>query len=186
MNSPLPEIKSYEERAIDIVVNVINRAKEELRVRLTLKELADSRNALTIKTKIALTSLHEPLAISSERFIARTIEKEWKLTETFAYVLRYLGGSQDECSQYYYFEAVFSQPTVSYPIPQATVSVFFRVEDKHIEPPETRGLPMMFFRIEGQHRDHDVRFIRLTEDWILAMLKMKTKFFKRIEGIRLF
>ncbi|KOB51846.1 A-kinase anchor protein 14, partial [Operophtera brumata] len=49
--------------------------------------------------------------------------------------------SQDECSQYYYFEGVFSQPCNSYPIPQATVSVFFRIQDTHIEPPKLKGAP---------------------------------------------
>lgn len=38
-------------------------------------------------------------------------------------------------------QAVFSQPTASYPIPQATATVFFRVEDKHVEPPEIKGVP---------------------------------------------
>lgn len=44
----------------------------------------------------------------------------------------------------------------------------------------------MSFRIEGQHTDHDVRFVALTPDWILAVIKMKIKLFKRIEGIRLY
>lgn len=36
----IPEIKSYEEQAIDTVVSVLNRAKEKLGVRQTLRQLA--------------------------------------------------------------------------------------------------------------------------------------------------
>ncbi|KAH9631883.1 hypothetical protein HF086_014355 [Spodoptera exigua] len=83
-------------------------------------------------------------------------------------------------------QAIFSQPTASYPIPQATVSVFFILEDKHTEPTNERGVPMMFFRVEGHHTEHDIRFVALSADWILAMLKMKIKLFQRIETIRMF
>lgn len=36
----IPQIKSYEEQAIDTVVSVLNRAKESLGERQTLKQLA--------------------------------------------------------------------------------------------------------------------------------------------------
>ncbi|XP_028179298.1 uncharacterized protein LOC135080152 [Ostrinia nubilalis] len=182
----IPEIKSYEEQAIDTLVSVINQAREKLGERQTLRQLAESRNLLSGRPKVVLTSLHSPLAITCEDLIKDTIEKKWKLTSTLKYVLWYKGSSKDECSQYYYFEAVFSQPTVSYPIPQATVSVFFRVEDKHLEPLELKGVPSLTFRIEGHKSDHDVRFVKLTADWILGVIMMKIKLFKRIESIRLF
>lgn len=44
----------------------------------------------------------------------------------------------------------------------------------------------MWFRVEGQHVDHDIRYVALTADWILAVIKMKIKLFQRIEEIRLF
>ncbi|CAG5015089.1 unnamed protein product [Parnassius apollo] len=137
----IPEITSYEDQAIDAVVSVINRAKEKLGVRQTLKQLATSRDIYGSAAKVPLTGLKIPLAITSEQLIADTIEKKWRLTDIFKYSLKYKGTTKDECSQYFYFEAIFSQPTASYPIPQATASVFFRVEDKLIEPPETRGVP---------------------------------------------
>ncbi|XP_028025434.1 uncharacterized protein LOC114239441 [Bombyx mandarina] len=145
-----------------------------------------SRKNLASHVKVSLGSIGTPLPITSERFIGKTIERVWKLTDAFMYTLKYLGGSQDECSQFYYFEAIFSQPCTAYPIPQATVSVFFRIEDKHIEPLEIRGVPRMWFRIEGQQVDHDVQFVALTADWILAVLQMKMKLFQRIEKIQLF
>ncbi|XP_026737729.1 uncharacterized protein LOC113500968 [Trichoplusia ni] len=181
----IPEIKSYEEQAIDTVVTVINRAKQKLGVRQTLKQLANSRD-FACNAKLSLKAIGPPFAITSEEFINSTIEKKWKLGSTFMYVVKYMGGSKDEASQYYYFEVIFSQPTVTYPIPMATVSVFFRLEDKHIEPPSERGVPLMWFRVEGQHVDHDIRYVALTADWILAVIKMKIKLFQRIEEIRLF
>ncbi|KAF9791572.1 hypothetical protein SFRURICE_008790, partial [Spodoptera frugiperda] len=159
----IPEIKSYEEQAIDTVVR-----------------------DFACNAKLSLRDIGPPFAITSEKFIHDTIEKKWKLTDTFMYVVRYMGGSKNEVSQYYYFEAIFSQPTVSYPIPQATVSVFFTLEDKHIEPPNERGVPMMYFRVEGHHTEHDMRFVALSPDWILGMIKMKMKLFQRIETIRMF
>ena len=36
----IPEIRSYEDQAIDTVVSVINRAKEKLGMRMTLRQLA--------------------------------------------------------------------------------------------------------------------------------------------------
>ncbi|XP_045502050.1 uncharacterized protein LOC123699198 [Colias croceus] len=180
------EIKSYEEEAIDTVVSVINRAKESLGVRQTLKQLAKTRDLLSPPAKVALTNLKCPLVTNGEELIRNAIDKDWKLTDTLLYKLVYQGMSRDECSQYYYFEAIFSQPTVQYPIPQATASVFFRIEDKLIEPHENKGVPKMVFRIEGHHRSHDVRYVRLCVDWILGVIKMKTKLFERIENIVLF
>ncbi|KAM3960380.1 uncharacterized protein ACR2FA_005679 [Aphomia sociella] len=182
----LPEIKPYEDQAIDTIVSVINRAKEKLGNRQTLRQLAQSRDVLASHAKVSLHSLGSPLAIASQKFIANTIEKKWRLKNTFMYFLKYIGDSKDESSHFFYFEAVFSQPTASYPIPQATASVFFRVEDKHIEPVELKGVPMMTFRIEGHRTDHDVRYVTLTANWILAVIKMKIKLFRRIESIKLF
>ncbi|XP_045452788.1 uncharacterized protein LOC123661896 [Melitaea cinxia] len=182
----IPEIKPYEEQAVDMLVSVINRAKETLGVRQTLKQLAKSRDVMTPQAKVLLTTLECPLVITSEQLLRQTIEKKWRLTDVFMYVLKYIGSSNDECSQYYYFEAIFSQPTAAYPIPQVTASVFFRVEDKHTEPPEIRGVPLMTFRIEGHRSDHDVRFVTLIPDWILAVIQMKIKLFRRIEELRMF
>ncbi|XP_026763517.2 uncharacterized protein LOC113522004 [Galleria mellonella] len=182
----LPEIKSYEDQAIDTVVSVINRAKEKLGIRQTLRQLAQSRDILASQAKLPLYSLRSPLAVTAQKLLADAIEKKWRLTDTLMYTLKYVDDSKDESSHFYYFEAVFSQPTASYPIPQATASVFFRVEEKHIEPVELKGVPMMTFRIEGQRSDHDVRYVALTADWILAVIQMKIKLFRRIEGFRLF
>ncbi|CAH0590522.1 unnamed protein product [Chrysodeixis includens] len=143
----IPEIKSYEEQAVDTVVTIINRAKQKLGIRQTLRQLANSRD-FACNAKLSLKDIGPPFAITSEQFINNTIEKKWKLGSTFMYIVKYMGGSKDEASQYYYFE--------------------------------------MWFRIEGQHVDHDVRFVALTADWILAVIKMKIKLFKRIEEIRLF
>ncbi|CAH0695668.1 unnamed protein product [Spodoptera exigua] len=138
----IPEIKSYQEQAIDTVVSVINRAKEKLGVRQTLRQLANSRE-FACNAKLSLKAIGPPFAITCEKFILKTIEKKWKLADKFMYVVRYMGESKNEVSQYYYFEAIFSQPTASYPIPQATVSVFFILEDKHTEPTNERGVPML-------------------------------------------
>ncbi|XP_075981494.1 uncharacterized protein LOC142980081 [Anticarsia gemmatalis] len=181
----IPEIMSYEERAVDTVITTINLAKEKLGMRLNLFELANTAAYAWANTKVSLKSVGPPFAITAEKFICDTIEKHWKLTDVFMYHLKYMGGSKDEVSQYYYFEAVFSQPTSEYPIPQATVSVFFRIEDKHIEL-DSQAVPMMCFRIEGHHTDHDVRYVALTADWILAVIKMKIKFYKRLEELNLF
>ncbi|XP_045777761.1 uncharacterized protein LOC123875763 isoform X2 [Maniola jurtina] len=176
----IPLIRSYEEQAIDTVVSVLNRAKEALGERQTLKQLATTRDTVAPQGKVILTSLKCPIPVTSENLIRNTIEKKWKLTETFMYHLKYVSRSTDECSQYYYFEAIFSQPTALYPIPQATVSVFFRVEDKQIYPPE------MTFRIEGHRWDHDVRHVLLTSESLLAVIQMKMKFYRRIEELQLF
>ena len=39
----LPEIKSYEDRAVDTVVSVLNKAKEAIGERQTLKQLAGKK-----------------------------------------------------------------------------------------------------------------------------------------------
>ncbi|RVE39983.1 hypothetical protein evm_015367 [Chilo suppressalis] len=94
--------------------------------------------------------------------------------------------TRDVCEGCLARNAIFSQPTVAYPIPQATVSVFFRVGDKYLYHVEDRGVPSLVFRIEGHHTDHDIRHIKLTPDWILGALQAKIKFFQRIEEIGLF
>ncbi|XP_034835147.1 uncharacterized protein [Maniola hyperantus] len=184
MNIPL--ISSYEEQAVDTVVSVLNRAKEALGERQTLKQLAMTRDTVSPQGKVVLTSLKCPIPITSEKLIRDTIEKKWKLIETFMYLLKYMSSSTNECSRFYYFEAIFSQPTALYPIPQATVSVFFRVEDKQIYPSEVRAMPMMTFRIEGHRWDHDVRYVLLTSESLLAVIQMKMKLYRRVEEMRLF
>ncbi|KAI8420413.1 hypothetical protein MSG28_008910, partial [Choristoneura fumiferana] len=138
------------------------------------------------KGKLNLKCLKTPVALTAEAFLTETIEKKWRLTNTFMYMLHYKNCSRDESSQYYYFEAVFSQPTVSYPIPQATASVYFRVQDKYVEPPNERPIPSMVFRVEGNYSEHDVRYVTLIPDWLLAVIKMKIKLSQRIEKLRLF
>ncbi|CAH2042046.1 unnamed protein product, partial [Iphiclides podalirius] len=182
----LSEIYSYEERAIDTVVSVINRAKETVGTRQTLRQLAGTRDYYTSPPKVPLTSLGPPLAVTSEKLIADTIEKKWNLTKTFKYSLKYKGSTKNECLKYFYFEAMFSQPTAAYPVPQATASVFFCVEDKLIRPPETRGNPKITYRIEGHHSDHDIRYVLLPADWLLAVIMMKIKLFRRIESYNVF
>ncbi|XP_045777832.1 uncharacterized protein LOC123875830 [Maniola jurtina] len=182
----IPALKSYEEQAIDAVVGVLNRAKEALGERQTLKDLASSRKDFFPPAKVALTSLKCPLVITSEALIRNTIEKKWKLTESFMYVLKYIDSSRDECSQYYYFEAVFSQPIPAFPIPQATASVFFRIEDKQIKSQEINGMPKVTFRVEGHRVDHDIRYVVLAAEWLLAVIQTKIKLFRRIEQMQIF
>ncbi|XP_049876704.1 uncharacterized protein LOC126374236 [Pectinophora gossypiella] len=182
----IPEIKPSQDIAVDLVVSVINKAQEKLGIRQNLFQIAKSRNILTNAVILSMSGLRPPLAMTSERLIKDAIEKTWRLTDALSYHVVYLGGSQDECSQYYYHEVIFSQPTVAYPIPQATVSVYFRLEDKHVEPLDKKEFPTMIFRIEGHNAEHDVRYVRLSLDWILAALQMKIKFFQRVEKIRMF
>ncbi|XP_073953286.1 uncharacterized protein [Choristoneura fumiferana] len=182
-----PQIQPLEDQAVDTVVSVLNRAKEQLGLRQTLQQLADSRReANGVQSKLNLKCLKTPVALTAEAFLTETIEKKWRLTNTFMYMLHYKNCSRDESSQYYYFEAVFSQPTVSYPIPQATASVYFRVQDKYVEPPNERPIPSMVFRVEGNYSEHDVRYVTLIPDWLLAVIKMKIKLSQRIEKLRLF
>ncbi|RVE53009.1 hypothetical protein evm_002307 [Chilo suppressalis] len=104
----MPEIVPYEEQAIDTIVSVINRAKELLGERQTLRGLANTRKLLTAGTKVPLTSLHIPLAITTEALIKDAIENKWKLTDTLMYTLNYSGRTQDECSQYFFFECFWT------------------------------------------------------------------------------
>lgn len=56
--------------------------------------------------KLSLSTLGPPLAINSEKFLIDAIERKWRLTDALMYVLKYQGSSQDESSQYYYFEVL--------------------------------------------------------------------------------
>ncbi|XP_026321028.1 uncharacterized protein LOC113231076 [Hyposmocoma kahamanoa] len=181
----IPEIQSYEDLAISTVVSVINKAQEKLGVRNNLFEYANTFHKFGHQL-LSLSDLGFPLAITSEKFIKHTIEKKWRLTDALMYIIKYHGTSDDECSQYYYYEVIFSQPTAAHPVPQTTTSVFFRVEEKYVDPPKIKGVPTMHFRIEGQHTDHDVRYTKLTLDWILAVMQMKLKFFQRLEKLDIF
>ncbi|CAB3229118.1 unnamed protein product [Arctia plantaginis] len=180
---PTPELQSLEERAKNIVIKTVNLAKHRVGIRQELDELADGAAYAWEGHRLNLSSIVTPIAITGEEFITKTIEKDWQLTDVFKYHLQYMGETCDEVSHYYYFEAIFSQPTAAYPIPQATGSVFFKIEDKHTEKEKA---PVMWFRIEGDATDHDVRYVAPTPDWILALIQKKMIFFKRIETIKLF
>ncbi|KAJ2954142.1 hypothetical protein O0L34_g2368 [Tuta absoluta] len=181
-----PELQCYEDVAVDLVVSVINKVLEKLGKRQSLSQIAYSRKILGKQAVISLTGLKTPLAITSEQVIKDAIEKVWKLTDTFLYHLKYLESFTHESSKYYYYEAIFSQPTVSYPVPQVTASVFFRVEDKLIDHPALKKIPRMTFRMEGHFAAYDVRYVKLIPDWILAVMMMKLRLFKRVERIKRF
>lgn len=70
----IPEIKSYEEQAIDTVVTVINRAKQKLGVRQTLKQLASEY----WKTLHVLTSIKHRTGASHTRDTGGSAQKGQK------------------------------------------------------------------------------------------------------------
>ncbi|KAJ2948702.1 hypothetical protein O0L34_g7957 [Tuta absoluta] len=181
-----PELRSYEDMAVDLVVSLINKVQEKLGRRQSLAQIANSRNIIGKHAFISLTGLKTPLAITSEHLIKEAIEKVWKLADTFLYHVKYLERSTDECARYYYYEVIFSQPTIKYPVPHVTASVFFRVEDKLIDHPELKTVPAMVFRMEGHYAEHDVRYVKLIPEWILEVMMTKLRVFKRVEKIRLF
>ncbi|XP_037961736.2 uncharacterized protein LOC119690524 [Plutella xylostella] len=181
----LPPLKSYEETAVDLVTCVINRAKDQLGCRQTLKSIALTRSQLNRPYVLKLGNLEPPVAQSGERFIREAIENVWKLTETFMYHIEYIGCYNDDVAIAYYFEVKFSQPTAKYPIPQATASVFFKVQEQTSES-TSKETAKITFRLEGHYQDHDVRRVLLVPDWILALLQMKLQLFRRIEGIHVF
>ncbi|XP_063626956.1 uncharacterized protein LOC134798445 [Cydia splendana] len=185
-SEPYPELQPIEEVALDTVVSVMNRAKEQLGERQTLKELARCRELFGGKTKLDITGLRAPLAITAEQLIDDTIRYHWKLTGLFMFALNYKNTSIDECSHYYYYEAIFSQPTAKYPIPQATATVYFSVQQKYTHPPKNAPVPVIQFRLEGQRTSHDIRYVTLMPEWLLAIIKMKITLFKRIEEYHIF
>ncbi|CAB3257343.1 unnamed protein product [Arctia plantaginis] len=179
----IPQLYLVEERSKMLVIRTINQAKERVGIRLGLEELADTAAYAWKDNRLNLTSIEKPIHITAAKFIANTIEDYWKLTTVFKYNLDYKGQTTDEVSHHYYFEAIFSQPTAAFPIPQATASVYFRIEDEKID---TEKTPKMLFRVEGNFTDHDVRYVAPTADWLLALIQKKIKFFKRIETLKLF
>ncbi|XP_063540778.1 uncharacterized protein LOC134749689 [Cydia strobilella] len=181
-----PELQSIEEVALDTVVSVMNRAKEQLGQRQTLKGLARCRELFGGKTKLDVTGLRAPLAITAEHFIDDTIRYHWKLTDLFMFAINYKNTSIDETSHYYYYEAIFSQPTAKYPIPQATATVYFRVQEKYTHPSKNAPVPLIQFQLEGQRTSHDIRYVTLMPEWLLAIIKMKITLFKRIEEYNIF
>ncbi|KAL4704759.1 hypothetical protein ACJJTC_009776 [Scirpophaga incertulas] len=182
----IPLVIPYEEQAIDTVVSILNSAKEKLGDRQTLKGFANSRGYLTIEPKVCLSSLQNPLISTGLTLLKDIIEKKWKLKELFMYTLNYKGARQDECSRHYYFEAIFSQPTAACPIPQATVSVLFRIQNQLLLSPSCRGVPQVTFTVEGHNTEYDVRYVKIIPDWILAELQMKISVFRRIEELKIF
>ncbi|XP_047997449.1 uncharacterized protein LOC125235030 [Leguminivora glycinivorella] len=186
LSDPYPELQPIEEVALDTVVSVVNRAKEQLGQRQTLKELARCRELFGRKPKLNITGLRAPLAITAEHLIDDTIRFNWKLTDLFLFCINYKGGDVDEPCHYYYYEAIFSQPTPQYPIPQATVTVYFRVQEKFTHPHNSTPVPEIQFRLEGQRTWHDIRYVTLIPEWLLAVIQMKIIMFKRIEKYSVF
>ncbi|XP_063366635.1 uncharacterized protein LOC134655103 isoform X2 [Cydia amplana] len=166
----------------------MNRAKEQLGEgeRQTLKELARCRELFGGKPKLDVTGLRAPLALTAEQLIDDTIRYHWKLTHLFMFNINYKNTSIDETSHYYYYEAIFSQPTIKYPIPQATATVYFRVQEQYTHPSKNAPVPVIKFRVESQRTSHDIRYVTLLPEWLLAIIKMKITLYKRIEEYNIF
>lgn len=66
--------------------------------------VSETRELFSPRAIVCTSKLKCPLVKSGEELIRHAIEKDWGISETLMYTLIYKGGSQDECSQFYYFE----------------------------------------------------------------------------------
>ncbi|XP_041984697.1 uncharacterized protein LOC121737170 [Aricia agestis] len=146
----------------------------------------ETRQLAIKKINLSTLSCGCPLVRTSEGLINYIIRNKWKLADNFMYCVEYRGNSTDEAASYCYFEAIFSQPTPAYPIPQITVSVFFRVRQSHLESPSAKETPTMTWRLEGHRQDHDASLELLTEPRIIAVMMMKRNLFRRVEELGYF
>ncbi|GBP35790.1 hypothetical protein EVAR_20645_1 [Eumeta japonica] len=130
--------------------------------------------------KVTMNEIRNPVISTSEKLICDLIEDHWKLADVFMYMMKLRPTETDEISDIYYFDAIFSQPTPKYPIPQASVKVTFKVRVQHLELKQLWKMVSITFRVEGFYSENDVRAIRLTADWLRLALKLKYRVFKRI------
>ncbi|XP_060522402.1 uncharacterized protein LOC132699607 isoform X1 [Cylas formicarius] len=98
--------------------------------------------------------------------------------EDWTFAVHYNGSQDKPTSCLHNYEAIFGLPTASYPIPQATASVYFTIEVSRIQPPQC--LVDVTFTYETSRRINRPGVHDFHEKWLLDILEAKIKFFQTI------
>lgn len=100
------------------------------------------------------------------------LEEDWK------YKITFLIGQSDKASDFYFYEAKFCIPTSSYPIAQATVSVFFTLEVSRVIP---KNLSVRAtFTIESLRTVMVPGEVEVNDQMLLRVLYAKLAVFKQL------
>lgn len=102
----------------------------------------------------------------------------WYYNEDWLYCVNHVGCLSDKCSDFYYYQAIWSIPLPSYPIPQATASVFFTIESCRVIPPTCSV--NVSYQFEGTRFVHKPGMIEFQEDWLFNIIDTKIGFFKTL------
>ncbi|CAD7086636.1 unnamed protein product [Hermetia illucens] len=114
-----------------------------------------------------------------EDVIRRYVER-WVLDPGFKFFIRYISQRSTDTSDFYYYQVMFSKPTVVCPNPQGTANVFFTVE---VTPVVVEKIPIhVTYQFEDYSQIHkpDGRF-KFQRFIINNIIKNKIKVFTELE-----
>ncbi|KAL1275726.1 hypothetical protein QQF64_035349 [Cirrhinus molitorella] len=97
----------------------------------------------------------------------------WEIQQSdWLYSLRFLQETELEFKTQYQYEAKWSIPTPTAPIPRATASVYFIIEISKIKP---NTLPVdVHFLVETNRSKHIPGQARFREKWLMDVIESKT------------
>lgn len=110
--------------------------------------------------------------------IDKYISCAFSLEEAWKYKVTFLIGQSDRVSDFYLYDAKFCIPTCSYPIAQATVSVFFTIEVSRVIP---KNVPVRAtFTIESLRTVMTPGEVEINDEMLLRVLYAKLEIFKHV------
>ncbi|KAK4880573.1 hypothetical protein RN001_008719 [Aquatica leii] len=98
----------------------------------------------------------------------------WQYAENWLYHLSFLIVESDDYGDYYIYEAKWSIPTNSYPIPQVTASIFFTIEISKLKPPAC--FVDVSYMYEGSRLVYYPYKMSFNENFLYDILNVKLEF----------
>ncbi|KAK4880575.1 hypothetical protein RN001_008721 [Aquatica leii] len=102
----------------------------------------------------------------------------WQHAKNWLYCLTFLIVQSDDYSDYYIYEAKWSIPTKSYPIPQVTASIFFTIEVSKLKPPPC--FVDVSYMYEGSRLVWYPYNMSFDENFLYDILNVKLGLYKRV------
>ncbi|KAG5867340.1 hypothetical protein JTB14_026423 [Gonioctena quinquepunctata] len=156
------------DEAVDIVINM---HEEEV--------IVDTPKQSLIRNISTWPAIGDFSVTEGARTLKRYIDFTSEVTEDWLYSLILVAQQSNHVSDFYKYDAKFAIPTKLYPIPQATVSVFFTYEVSRVKPP--------YCPVEISYQLETCRTIMkpgkniITEELLFRIIDAKLAYYKQVK-----
>lgn len=173
------QIRPFADIFVDEICTDAESAIEDIKHSL---ERIDKKNQ---KSDLSNPNIPGP-ALTIEHFTPRLgwalvdqVVSYWALEKDWSYCIDYIKQESDTISDYHIYEVKWSIPTPKYPIPQATVSVFFKIQVSRVVPKKTYCHVTYMF--ESNSTVYDLKSTVNHEAFLKDILDCKLTLFQQVK-----